>query len=152
MRYDSDTTILRDDCVLCFKWDLASWRRHDYDTFTSLRFNTTATQHAVSSVVQSPTIRHRRVNCEIRRREYQEVYGAVLISVSVRDEANNKLVKLAGENSILYHWRNPSYSRKDQNWLLWEKIGKGLDKSGKWFIAECSVNDLTGQANTYCIT
>jgi hypothetical protein len=82
---------------------------------TSRRYNTTAMQRAVSSVVQSPATRHSRVNCETRRWEYQEVYGAVLICVSVRDEANNKLVKLAGEHSILCDWRDPNYSRKGQN-------------------------------------
>jgi hypothetical protein len=52
------------------------------------------------------------VNWETRRREYQEVYGDVLICVSVCDEGNNKLVKLAGEHSILYDWREHGYSRE----------------------------------------
>jgi len=82
--------------------------------FTSRRYNTTPTYHVVSSIVESPTTRHRRVNCKTRRREYQEVYGAVLICVSVREEANYKRVKLAGEYSVLYDWRNLSCSRKGE--------------------------------------
>ena len=82
--------------------------------FTSRRYNTTATQHAVSSVVQPPTTRHRRVDCETRRREYQDVYGAVLICVRVLDEANNKLVRLAREHSIFTTGENLVIQEKDK--------------------------------------
>jgi hypothetical protein len=53
-------------------------------------------------------------------------YSAVLFCVSVCDEAN-ELVKLAGENSILYDWRDPGYSRTGQNR---SSVGKYRERTG----------------------
>jgi len=72
-------------------------------------------------------MQHLEVSCAVRPIEWP-LGVKWLICVSLCDEANNKLVKLAGEYSILYDWRDSSYSRKGQNWLVWEKIGNGLEK------------------------
>jgi len=44
IRLDYDTTTYP-----LFKWDLAHWRRHDNDIFTTGRYDTMTTQHCVLS-------------------------------------------------------------------------------------------------------
>jgi hypothetical protein len=50
--YDGHTMRPRYDFTLHFKWDLAHWRRHDNDVFTTGRYDTMTTQHAVSYVAK----------------------------------------------------------------------------------------------------
>jgi hypothetical protein len=46
----------------------------------------------------------------------------------MREEANIKLVELAGKHSILYDWKDPGCTRKEKNDLEWENIRQGLNK------------------------
>ena len=85
---------LRYGSTLRFKWDLAHRRRHDNHTFTTVRYDTVTTQHAVSSGAQSYTLRHKPVSQTVEISRNSEC--------CVRLSKNIERVECAMEHSIEY--------------------------------------------------